>query len=738
MAGRARTNSNTDGFMHAKFALSLSPDCIQLLYEAATGWEDLGTADPASAGLEQELADLKAAARLHTDDDIICTLVLPNEHIRYLHLDSTLLEDADCNAAAAEALEAATPYNASELAIAVTVADDTTWVAGVARETLAEAEAFAVAHGFAPWDFAAWPDPDQFLGTASFGLSKLAQSTAQADAPAPQENASLQAPATTTVADTARAPENEQRPDLTSRRRVPTFQTEDAARETSAPAAEIPRSRHTSAPSRSTAPDRVTRATSRTLVNARRKIDWPLSGRKTVLTGLTVAAIGVVTYAGFAAVPKVANFFALLSSPKPTAQFTAPQQPNPSALTATTDESPDVERAALDADLSDEDAAVLDALRAPVLTEPQARPERTEDELRAAYVVTGIWPISPEVPAPAGVIEIEDLYQTSVDPVETNFDAVALPALDTLIEDASYLAPIAPAPAGTSFELDDKGLVVPTLEGALNPDGIMVFAGTPSLTPPDKLTRAPVVEEAPALRPELAGFRPQARPSDLIETTERATLGGLTRTELAERRPRMRPPSAQDPVQAAAENPVETEAEDQVEAAVTAASASLVPLDETDATPLIESNVDVASLVTAMQRSLRPDARPQNFSAIVARANDRAAAQTQAAASQTQTAAVQTAAVQMVPRTVAPSIPSSTSVTREATVKNAINLRRVNLIGVYGKPTSRRALVRLSNGRYKKVEVGDRIDGGRVSAIGEAELSYQKSGRNIVLTMPRG
>jgi hypothetical protein len=71
-------------------------------------------------------------------------------------------------------------------------------------------------------------------------------------------------------------------------------------------------------------------------------------------------------------------------------------------------------------------------------------------------------------------------------------------------------------------------------------------------------------------------------------------------------------------------------------------------------------------------------------------------------------------------------------------VKNAINLRAVNLIGVYGKPSSRRALVRLSNGRYQKVKVGDRIDGGRVSAIGDAELRYKKGSRNLTLKMPKG
>ena len=87
--------------------------------------------------------------------------------------------------------------------------------------------------------------------------------------------------------------------------------------------------------------------------------------------------------------------------------------------------------------------------------------------------------------------------------------------------------------------------------------------------------------------------------------------------------------------------------------------------------------------------------------------------------------------------TVSPSIPSSASVSREATTRNAINLKKVNLIGVYGKPSNRRALVRLSNGRFRKVKVGDRIDGGRVSAIGDSELRYKKGSRNLVLKMPK-
>lgn len=90
------------------------------------------------------------------------------------------------------------------------------------------------------------------------------------------------------------------------------------------------------------------------------------------------------------------------------------------------------------------------------------------------------------------------------------------------------------------------------------------------------------------------------------------------------------------------------------------------------------------------------------------------------------------------PKTVKPQYNTNASVARQATQNNAINLRRVNLIGVYGTPSNRRALVRLPSGRYKKVSVGDSIDGGRISAIGDSELRYQKGGRNVVLKIPSG
>ena len=72
---------------------------------------------------------------------------------------------------------------------------------------------------------------------------------------------------------------------------------------------------------------------------------------------------------------------------------------------------------------------------------------------------------------------------------------------------------------------------------------------------------------------------------------------------------------------------------------------------------------------------------------------------------------------------------------KKATIKRALNLREVNLLGVYYFRGKRSALVRLKNGKRLMVKVGDRLDGGKVAAIGKRELRYVKSGKNITLDL---
>ena len=400
--------------------------------------------------------------------------------------------------------------------------------------------------------------------------------------------------------------------------------------------------------------------------------------------------------------------------------------------------SENVQSAALDPVVSAQDTSPLRA--APPA--PQT-PDITEAEAAARYAVSGIWPLAPDAQLAPPQIRADPVYHSGIDPVSSASDAIALTAPVSFDTDIQMAALGTPPPFGQQIERGQDGRIVPTAAGVVTPDGFTLFAASPPLKPPATLARftpQPAVT-APATASPLAGIRPQNRPEDLPEAAERAQLGGVSRVELAAFRPSLRPASLQDRAQAqeeaqrqASEAAEQAEAASQSEraaaaaqAATAAATAALVVPRPTVGTAVIP---DASRFATA--QSARPDVRPRNFDRIVRRATSAAPRDEVAPAEETRVAA----AASVAPRSVAPSLPSSASAARSATVENAINLRRLNLIGVYGKPASRSALIRLPNGRYQKVNVGDRLDGGRVSAIGNAELRYTKGGRNLVLQMP--
>ena len=369
------------------------------------------------------------------------------------------------------------------------------------------------------------------------------------------------------------------------------------------------------------------------------------------------------------------------------------------------------------------ETASLEPLSEPAQSVPLAQPNLphalTESEAQARYAVSGVWQRAPQEPQLPDQLSIDDLYLTSIDPRVDAQDAVALPEINALATDQA-MGPVAlPAKRGTRFELDERGLVVARVEGALSPEGFFVFAGRPPSVPRSLPQRSGADEPAVSAEQErLSTIRPRPRPEGLISQNERANLGGLTRTELASKRPKTRPASALQLAQEKREQEeVETAAQAAVENALAEAAAATIPFDSATA--------------LAVAQSRKPKPRPRNFAKVVDQA--RIAQESDENREVTKVAA----AVPQQQKT-APNIPSKASVAKAATVRNQINLRKINLIGVYGKPNSRRALVRLSNGRYKKVQGGDRLDGGRISAIGDGELRYQKNGRNVILKMPRG
>ncbi|SFN59172.1 hypothetical protein SAMN04487859_105177 [Roseovarius lutimaris] len=354
---------------------------------------------------------------------------------------------------------------------------------------------------------------------------------------------------------------------------------------------------------------------------------------------------------------------------------------------------------------------------------PVPAAELTPDQAMARYAATGIWQMAPTPTEAPNATGLDDFYLTSIDDKVNFQDAVALP--DALDERADRRpeTPASPAPPGTQFTIDPRGFVLATPGGALTPDGVLVRAGPPPRSPPDMPARVvplPGVEqtaEALAEQQRLGEVRPRTRPDNLAEQQERGALSGRTRSELAALRPRTRPQSV---VAAAANAPAAANPAAAASAAASVLDASAVAAALAEAVEAPEP--EIRETEQAVLASLKPKTRPGNFDKIVRRSKP---ADTPGISGQTA-------------RRAAPSIPTTASVARQATARNAINLRNVNLIGVYGNPKNRRALVRLANGRYQKVQVGDRLNGGRVSAIGDTELRYKKSGRDVVLRMPKG
>lgn len=770
--------------MKPGFALSLSFEGISLLRRSAGGWRLVGEASLDSDDLAGDLAALRAQALELEPGGFGTKLILPNEQVRYLSVQTGGVGPEDRQAQVRAALDGATPYAVDDLVYDLSIEGETTHVAAVARETLAEAEAFAADHGFNPLSFVSVPGEMPFLGEPFFGtVQNLPAGTqVEADGIAVVVVGPAQAaPSPDVIA--ANLPEDDLEPEANAAQDVPlaqfssrrgpaeagakTLQTDEVREPTpeegAAPSGFVSRRRRRPPPLAEPPPVPEAPVPDADVIPAPAQLIAPppeddeaarltvFGARETEAVGGKPRHLGLILTAALlvflAAVAVWATFFledglaglfrsgsdaelagqtdfepsvaldnegavTVRAQPDITELEPEPEPESAPEIQSTIDVLPQPEEdgtsdfaAQDDIDtpdnpgLTDTDAAVLDALRNDA-TDP-AEATQTEPQVE---IIENVWadsPASPEVPA---LIPLDDLYLTSIDRTDLAQDAVALPLTDTFGTDLPLPTISSPVAAGTRIDLDPQGLVIPTAAGALNPNGVLVYLGPPPVVPPPTPTRFEEPVETDELQAQLPELRPRLRPSNLAELTERSQLGGFTRSELAQLRPRLRPENNK------------AEAEQNETPTAQAVAASQVP-------------------------RLRPRALAQAAAAAQAAAGSQA--RTTAAAASTASTVIATAptttqVAAVAPRTVKPSIPSSASVARQATLDNAINLRRINLIGVYGTPSNRRALVRLPSGRYKKVKVGDKVDGGRISAIGDSELRYQKGGRNLVLKIPSG
>lgn len=842
--------------MSPTLALTLSFEGIGLLTRVDGGWHLLDEVGLDSPDLAGDLARLRDLAANQAGDGFSTLLVVPNDQIKFLSLDLGRIRAAKAQAEVARTLEDQTPYTAEQLVFDMHRAPKQTQVAAVAKETLAEAEAFASEHHFNPVWFTAVPDAESFAGAPDFGPTstglaakvsfdgsainivgsgplpevvaetppapepvdpepvapRLAETEqevpaepakpektdevpktddAEEAAPAPLAFASRRQADTTSDAPKlggatrAHAVEGE-KPEVSAPRldaelrfdpaRVVAGLTADvnapeidgdkgakaapraakkpagdkaagkggsffgrrrgAKEEPAAPAAAPQTPELTGGPQNSETlvaalPGQTGTAQAAKERGKRRQPD-PEKERMTIfgsrqsevrgkpkylgliLTSVLLMILALVAlWATYFVEDGVAGLFGgdeevvvldtqaaqpvtpALTEPEtqtPEATVVAPQLADDAQsadVTEPTDQPAELEIAAVDPQetLSEElpvtsPDTITDSAEIEALLDAEGPFALTETEAEARYAVTGIWQKAPIAPLDIQGTSSDDIYLPSIDVAVGALDAVALLPEATLATDVEPRAQNNPPPPGVQFTFDERGLVVASADGTLSPDGILVYAGRPPVEPPAYPKRINVAQAlAEAADDRLAGIRPRIRPGNLIENNERATFGGRTLNELAIIRPKLRPEN----IKAAEE-------------------------------------ADTTATALAIATSLRPRVKPANIAQLAARATP----------SVTEVAATPAAA------TITPSIPTTASVARQATIQNAINLKKINLIGVYGTSSNRRALVRLSSGRYKKVQVGDRLDGGKVAAIGDGELRYVKSGKNITLKMPKG
>ncbi|GLS87920.1 hypothetical protein GCM10010873_28940 [Cypionkella aquatica] len=372
--------------------------------------------------------------------------------------------------------------------------------------------------------------------------------------------------------------------------------------------------------------------------------------------------------------------------------------------------------------------------------------------------------VAAETPAPVNPTAGTDdeIFLASMDAAPAASDPLTLnqplPQGDSLPS-----AQPAPPPFGTVYQFEPNGTIVPTPEGVITPEGVVLRAGKPEVVP--GVRTAAVIAAAAALKPApadaaalvdpaavaaavadaqaeapvyadpaLAGKKPKLRPAGLAApTADQGALAPAVDTRLAGLRPAARPgailAAGRQAQQASAAASLTAQAEAITQAsAVSGGSKLAIAISRKPAARPRDLSRAVEAAVAAVAREPQPEPEAE-VAAVAPSRKAQPEPEKNGAAEADNEPEIASAA---------PKIPTKATVAKQATFKNAINLSKLNLIGVYGTQSKRYALVRTANGRYKKVRVGDTIDGGgRVAAITATEVRYQKGGRLVALAMPK-
>ena len=697
-------------------------------------------------------------------------------------------------AALARALEGRTPHRASELAFDWHDEGSGLRVAVVTAETLREAEGFARAYGFAPARLRAWPDDEAlFPATPDFGppaIDPAAAGRAAATEPDAEADDASEEPGSGPETGAPTDPLAERASARAGGAGLLAAAVSHAAREARGRAPGKV-DRPPAAPRRGT--DRADEAEAMTVFGARGRPAGTARprGRRLAIAGGMVALVALASTAALTLRPdpEGADLAAVapIEPPEPASAPSASPSPEPRPFAAEPVVVPvppagaPTQTAEADADRPGPSMAEAD-----LPTAPQSAPLTELDRARASYAATGIWQRPPEPILPPEAQEVAAPPASAVEAAAPGTGASPAALLVPPAEATADAPPAAmppPPPPDAAFALGADGRVEATPEGAVTPDGITVYAAAPprrpparpaetllaseTLLPPDAGPRDPALADArPSPRPAAPeaerpdGASPDAPPDIVADALSGALAEALTDGAAPGSGPApgtptltLGPVAPDGPAPAGSTwgGGVLTDG---------AAAASLFHAPDTlpEVTPSGTTVIDEGTASAfAVAASLRPYARPGDLAESVEAARgaetpgagtgDAMALPTQAEqAAQAAAATIRTAAAPApvaaptpapAAAAAAPVIPSRASVARRATVENALSMRQLTLMGVFGAEGARRALIRLPSGRFEKVKVGDRIDGGQVAAIGDGRLIYVRGGRNYAIDMPR-
>ncbi|MCB1337035.1 MAG: translation initiation factor 2, partial [Maritimibacter sp.] len=150
--------------MKPKFALDLSHEGINLLHRARGGWELVGSLALDDSDMGPHLAELRRKAERLEAGGITTKIIIPNSQILYTVLEAPGPDDIAREVQIRSGLDGLTPYPVGELVFDWRADGERARVAVLARETMDEAESFAVEHGFNPVSFVARPASGEFSG----------------------------------------------------------------------------------------------------------------------------------------------------------------------------------------------------------------------------------------------------------------------------------------------------------------------------------------------------------------------------------------------------------------------------------------------------------------------------------------------------------------------------------------------------------------------------------------------